>query len=81
MANFYILYSEKHNRYYVGACTNLERRLYEHNIGHSKYTSLGVPWKVVYTEDYPDLKAAKKRELFIKRKKSRIFVEKLIGNC
>lgn len=34
----YILYAEKLNKYYVGACTDLERRLYEHNIGHSKFT-------------------------------------------
>ncbi|WP_235893358.1 GIY-YIG nuclease family protein [Litoribacter populi] len=59
MAHFYILHSEKLNRYYVGACIDLERRLYEHNIGHSKYTSTGVPWKVVYTESYSDLREAK----------------------
>ncbi|WP_143959750.1 GIY-YIG nuclease family protein [Litoribacter populi] len=78
MAHFYILHSEKLNRYYVGACIDLERRLYEHNIGHSKYTSTGVPWKVVYTESYPDLREAKKRELSVKRKKSRIYIESLI---
>ncbi|TAH01253.1 MAG: hypothetical protein EAZ16_12140 [Sphingobacteriales bacterium] len=35
MPHLYILYSDKIDKYYVGACTNLERRLYEHNIGHS----------------------------------------------
>ncbi len=32
----YILFSEKLNKYYVGACIDMERRLHEHNIGHSK---------------------------------------------
>jgi putative endonuclease len=74
----YILYSVKPNKYYVGACINLERRLYEHNIGHSKFTSLGVPWELAYTEEFDDLKLAKKRELEIKKRKSRKYIEQLI---
>ncbi len=46
----YILFSAKLNKYYVGACIDMERRFYEHNIGHSKFTSLGVPWEIVYKE-------------------------------
>ncbi|MFM9910695.1 MAG: GIY-YIG nuclease family protein, partial [Chitinophagaceae bacterium] len=41
----YILFSAKLNKYYVGACINLERRFYEHNIGHSKFTRPGIPWE------------------------------------
>lgn len=78
MAFMYILHSRKLNKYYVGACTNLERRIYEHNIGHSKFTSLGVPWEIIFKEEFEDLVSAKKREMEIKRKKSRIFIEDLI---
>ena len=39
----YILFSEKLNKYYVGACIDMDRRLYEHNIGHSKFTSTEIP--------------------------------------
>ena len=74
----YILFSEKLNKYYIGACVNLERRLYEHNIGHSKFTSIGMPWKVVYTEEYPTLAEAKKREKQIKDMKSRKYIDDLI---
>jgi putative endonuclease len=80
MAFVYILYSEKPSKFYVGACTELERRLYEHNIGHSKFTSLGIPWNLVYKEHYEDLKSAKKREKEIKRKKSGKYIEKLVGS-
>ena len=79
MASVYVLFSEKLNKFYVGACVDLERRLYEHNIGHSKFTSLGIPWRLVYKEDYPDLPLAKRRELEIKRKKSRQYLLKLLG--
>ena len=79
MAFVYILYSPKLNKYYVGACSNLERRLYEHNIGHSTFTSTGVPWELKYTEQFHSLQDAKSREKQIKNKKSRIFIENLIA--
>ena len=79
MPNVYIIYSQKLNKYYVGACTDLERRLHEHNIGHSKFTSTGMPWVLKYTEDYPNLPEAKKRELEIKKMKSRKYIEGLFS--
>lgn len=79
MPNTYILYSKKLDKYYIGACINIERRLYEHNIGHSKFTSLGVPWILVYSEFFETLEEAKKRELQIKRMKSRKYIEALIA--
>lgn len=74
----YIIYSEKINKYYIGACTDLQRRLYEHNIGHSKFTSTGTPWELKYNEEFETLQEAKKRELEIKKKKSRRYIETLI---
>ena len=74
----YILFSEKINKYYRGACTDIERRLYEHNIGHSKFTSTGIPWILKYSETYDTLNEAKKRESLIKKMKSRKYIESLI---
>ena len=78
MAWVYILYSRKIDKYYVGACKDLDRRLYEHNLGHSKFTSTGVPWELVYKEEFQDLILAKQRELKIKKMKSRPYIEGLI---
>ncbi len=71
MAWVYILHSQKLNKYYVGACTDLDRRLHEHNLGHSKFTSTGIPWVLVYSEEFDDLVLAKQRESKIKKMKSR----------
>ena len=79
MPTTYILYSEKLGKYYIGSCTDLERRLYEHNIGHSKFTSTGIPWIVVHTEEFETLSAARQRELAIKKMKSRKYIEDLIA--
>jgi putative endonuclease len=78
LAFFYILYSQKLGKYYLGACSNLERRLYEHNIGHSKFTSTGIPWALVYSEEFTDLKDAKARESKVKKMKSKKYIEHLI---
>ena len=75
----YILFSEKLNKFYVGACINLERRFYEHNIGHSKFTSTGLPWVLKYSKEFPTLKDAKDFEAKIKRLKSRKYIEDFIA--
>jgi putative endonuclease len=75
----YIIYSAKLGKYYVGACTELERRIYEHNIGHSKFTRSGIPWVLKYTERYDTLVEAKRREQVIKKQKSRKYLESLIA--
>ena len=74
----YILYSEKLNKYYVGSTTDIQRRLEEHNQGKEKFTSTGVPWKLVYEEIFQELKQARQRELHIKKMKSRKYIETLI---
>jgi len=79
MATMYILYSEKLNKFYVGACTDMDRRLYEHNIGHSKFTSTGIPWIIVYREEFETLPLAKQREIHIKKQKSRKYIESLVN--
>ena len=74
----YILFSTKLNKYYVGACIDMERRLYEHNTGHSTFTRPGIPWELRYKESFDTLLEAKKREAYIKRMKSRKYIEQLI---
>ena len=79
MFKLYILYSEKLNRYYVGYTNDFERRISEHNRIKGKYTDIGIPWIMVYSEDYSDKKSAMDRERFIKSKKSKQFISDLIA--
>jgi putative endonuclease len=74
----YILQSLKDGSYYIGSTNNLEDRVERHNQGRSQYTKLRRPWKLVYSEDYPDRSSAVKRELEIKKRKSKEFIENLI---
>jgi len=76
----YILYSLKLNKYYVGSTTDIERRLEEHNRGKEKFTKTGLPWRLVYKEEFGELNQARQREYYIKKMKSSKFIEDLIGS-
>ncbi len=75
----YILYSKSLDRYYTGHTANIQDRLLRHNNGRSKATKTGAPWVIVYTEMFNTKSIAYKRELDIKAKKSRSYIEMLIA--
>ncbi|MEP6465711.1 MAG: GIY-YIG nuclease family protein [Parafilimonas sp.] len=77
----YILYSSRLNKYYIGSTSDVERRLEEHNRGKEKFTKTGLPWVLMYKEEFADLKLARQREYYIKKMKSRKFIESLISSA
>jgi putative endonuclease len=74
----YILYSKSKDRFYIGHTHDLNQRLLQHNAGRTPSTKAGRPWIIVYSETYNDKGSAAKRELEIKNKKSRKYIESLI---
>ena len=74
----YILHSESRDRFYIGSSSNVEERLIRHNAGATPSTKSGKPWKIVYSEVYISKTDALKREIFLKRMKSRVYLENLI---
>ncbi len=77
----YILYSATLDKFYVGSTTDIIRRLAEHNRGKEKFTKTGIPWELKYKEIFTELIDARKREFFIKKQKSRKFIENLISSA
>jgi putative endonuclease len=76
----YILRSEKSNRFYTGHTENMDVRLIRHNTGMVKATRNKGPWEIVYLEYFNTKVEANRREMEIKSKKSRLYIEKLILN-
>ncbi len=76
----YILFSKSRNKYYIGATGNLEQRIQKHNEKHKGFTGHTQDWVIVYSEAFQSLSEARQRELQIKRKKSRKYIEFLISN-
>ena len=77
MYQTYLLYSDIHNRYYVGHCEDMSLRLERHNNKQVPSTKPYIPWVLVYTETYATRQEANSRELYIKRMKSRLFMKSL----
>jgi len=75
----YILYSSTVDRYYIGVTKDLDTRPAQHNAGYAHSTKGRGPLQVVYTEPYPTRSEARTREAFLKRKKSRAYLEWLIA--
>ncbi len=75
----YILYSAVFDRYYTGHCEDIEARLERHNNWGVPSTRAYIPWKLVYYETYNNRSEASARELEIKNKKSRKYIEFLTG--
>jgi putative endonuclease len=80
MYYLYILFSSKTGKFYIGSTDNPEARLKHHNAGATPSTKSGAPfWEIKYIENFTDRTAALKRELEIKKKKSKRYIEWLIS--
>ena len=77
----YILKSLKNGKYYIGSTHNLDKRLKEHNEGKTKSIRAYIPYEIVYKETFTSNTEARKRENYIKKRKSRKFIEELIKSC
>ncbi len=77
---FYILYSQKLDKYYIGSTQNLESRLRKHNSNHKGFTGKIGDWEIVYFETFDAKSLAYARERQVKNWKSRAAILKLIEN-
>ena len=66
MYHLYILLSKKTSNYYIGSTGNIVDRIIRHNSGRSKSTTSGIPWLLVYSEEFESKSEAIHREMEIK---------------
>ena len=82
-AFFYVLFSPSLNKYYTGITTeDIHTRVLKHNTSYygTHYTSSASDWELrlfIHCETY---NIARKTELYVKRMKSRKFIEKIIND-
>ncbi len=70
----YVLRSIVDHKRYIGYTNNLERRLKEHNSGHTKSTKLRAPFVVSYEETVSSVIEARAREKYFKTSAGRRFL-------
>ena len=78
----YIIYSKEANKYYVGETDNIELRLSKHNnhLYPDSFTKIAEDWKVVLLFNCVSRAQAIRLEQFIKKMKSKVFIQKVITN-
>lgn len=54
MVYLYVIMSFVNNDLYVGITKNISNRLAEHEKGKNRYTKGLRPWKLMYTEEFPN---------------------------
>ena len=75
----YILRSMTTGRYDIASTTDLERRVLEHNSGHTRSTRGRGPWHLIYIEEFGTKAEASERESQLKSWKSRRSIEQLLS--
>ena len=76
----YFLKSKKNGKYYIGVSNDVKRRLKEHNNGLSKFTAPFQPYELKRVEKFMKIEDAYKREIFIKKKRSKKIIELIISS-
>jgi putative endonuclease len=61
---------------YIGATSDLKRRLPEHNAGKSAHTTKFKPWELVWYCAFPDKYKALEFERYLKSHSGRAFAKK-----
>ncbi|MDB4291934.1 GIY-YIG nuclease family protein [Maribacter sp.] len=80
MHYLYIIYNQTIDRYYIGESPDVINRLGQHNSHYFKkgYTKAAQDWKIVLSKKCENKEDAQYLERFMKRMKSKKFIQKII---
>ena len=75
----YVLYSSKHDRYYIGQTNNLKLRLKQHSDGRNSWANRYKPWSVIYQNKHSARAEAMKEEKYFKSLKNKERIKQYIA--
>ena len=76
----YILQSLKNKRYYIGSTINIKKRFFEHEQGKVLATRYLRPLKIIFLQNFDNIKDARRTEYKLKKYKSREIIEKIVND-
>jgi putative endonuclease len=74
----YILFSLRDRGFYIGFTTNIEQRMYRHNIGHTPSTTWRRPLRLVFYESFLNKYDALRRERYFKTTKGKTTLRQML---
>ena len=78
MYKVYAIASLQRKFVYVGLTSDIKQRFQRHNRGFEKTTKPYAPFIIIYSEDAPDRKAARLKEIFLKSRSGKRFLYHII---
>jgi putative endonuclease len=79
MFSVYVLYSQSHNKIYIGYTSNLEERFKSHNeLATKGWTIKFRPWEIIHTEIFEIKADAMRREKELKSAQGREWIWQLV---
>ena len=78
MAFVYIIKSLTSEKYYIGSTSDIDRRLKQHISGHTHTTKRFGELKLVFSQEYDNLKDARVIERKLKKLKRKDYIKKII---
>lgn len=78
MSGFIYILKDKGNKLYIGSTDNLERRMHQHESGHTQTTKRMKKITLVFHQEYPSLEQARQIEIKLKKLKRKDYIEKII---
>ncbi|HOZ55680.1 MAG TPA: GIY-YIG nuclease family protein [bacterium] len=72
----YILQSEKDRSRYIGATSDLKRRIHEHNSGKTRYSNIKRPYILVWYSAFVEKQKAYSFEKYLKSSSGYAFTKK-----
>jgi putative endonuclease len=79
MFTVYVLYSQKYDKIYIGATSDLPNRFLSHNeLATKGHTIKFRPWVIAYTEEFQTKSEALRRESQLKTANGRAFAWNII---
>ena len=80
MYYFYVLRSLKTGMFYKGHTGKLKVRISQHNEGKTRSTSSGIPWELIYSEEFTSQEEAIAREKYFKTLQGGKDLKKLLND-
>ena len=71
----YVIKSVNHDYYYKGHCSDISKRLEQHNSGMTKSITAYIPFYVVYYETFETVEEAISREKYFKTAAGRRYLK------
>ena len=78
MVTVYVIESLSDATWYTGMAINAAQRLQDHNCGKNRFTKGHMPWKIIFTEEFPDWETARIKEKYLKSAAGKIWLKKRI---